>query len=119
MKKALLGVCAAMCLLLSSCAFSNNLTSNANELQTQVVLQKKNYKVIGTVSGESSQMYIIGIGGNLSVRESAMNKMFENANLTGSQAIINANVRTSVQTFLGLYTKKRAVATGTIIEFTD
>ena len=40
-----------------------------------------------------------------------------NAQLTGSQAIVNASISTHVQTVLGIYTKVTAYATGTVVEF--
>lgn len=48
-----------------------------------------------------------------------MAEMYKNANLKGSQAIINTNVCLKSSTYLGLYTTVKAIATGTIIEFCD
>ena len=87
--------------------------------QTQVVLNQANYEVVGTATGECTQVYIIGIGGmsKKSMSESAMSEMYQNANLVGSRAIINANVQYKYSTILGVYTKITAIANGTIIEF--
>ena len=118
MKKFLFLLVAVMGMMLSSCGFHKEATSNFNQLQTQVVLDKANYDIVGTASGECSQVYILGIGGlsKKSVSESAMSDMYKNANLSGSRAIINSNVQYKTSTILGVYTKVTAIAYGTIIE---
>ena len=110
---------AAMGLLVSSCGVHQEATSNYNQLQTQVVLDKANYDVVGTASGECTQVYIFGIGGlsKKAMSESAMGEMYKNANLSGSRAVINANVQYKASTILGVYSKVTAIANGTIIEF--
>ena len=119
MKKALLMLVAAMGLLMSSCGIHQDATSNYNQLQTQVVLNQANFEVVGTAKGECTQVYIFGIGGmsKKSMSESATSEMHKNANLRGSQAIINSNVNFKYTTVLGVYIKVTATATGTIIEF--
>lgn len=47
-----------------------------------------------------------------------MSEMYRNANLTGSQAIINVNVSYKNK-FILIYNGAKAIATGTVIEFTD
>jgi hypothetical protein len=42
--------------------------------------------------------------------------MYKNANLTGTQQIINITTTTSIEQWV-VYTKKRAIARGYIIEF--
>ena len=110
---------AAMGLLMSSCGIHQDATSNYNQLQTQVVLNQANFEVVGTAKGECTQVYIFGIGGmsKNSMRESATSEMHKNANLRGSQAIINSNVNFKYTTILGVYTTVTATANGTIIEF--
>ena len=119
MKKFLFVLVATMGLLVSSCGVHQEATSNFNQLQTQVVLDKANYDVVGTASGECTQVYFLGIGGlsKKSMSESAMSEMYKNANIKGSQAIINANVQYKASTVLGIYSKVTAIANGTIIEF--
>ena len=110
-----------VCILLSSCGISREATSNSNLLQTQVVLEKKNYKVIGTVTGTSKQNYLFGIGGmsKKSMTESAVSDMMKKADLMGgSRAIINVNVQYKSKLIL-VYNQVTAIATGTIIEFTE
>lgn len=45
--------------------------------------------------------------------------MYQNAQLTGSQTIINITSVVSSKTILGIYTKKTAIVSGTIIEFIE
>lgn len=121
MKKLVLMFVTVVCLLLTSCGLSKEATHNYNELQTQVVLQKKNYKVIGTVTGTSTQNYWFGIGGmsKKSMAESAVSDMMSKADLRGgSRAIINVNVAYKSKLIL-IYNQMKAIATGTIIEFTE
>lgn len=120
MKKFLVICTACSALLLTSCGISRQSTSNVNQVQTEVVLAKKNYKVIGTVMGECSQNYIFGIGGlsKQSMENSAVAEMYRNANLTGSQAIINTNVSYKNKMIL-VYSQAKCIASGTIIEFTE
>ncbi len=120
MKKLVLASAVAVSLHASSCAVSNEATSNANQLQTQVVLNQKNYKVVKSVNGESKQCYVFGIGGLgvKSMKESAMSEMLKKADLKGSQAIINANVQFKTTNYV-FWAKKKAIANGTVIEFTE
>lgn len=119
MKKFLFMLVAAMGILVSSCNVHQEAASNYNQLQTQVVLNQANYDVVGSATGECTQVYIIGIGGmsKKSMSESAMSEMYKNAKLNGSQAVINASVSYKATTILGIYTKITAVASGTVIEF--
>ena len=120
MKKSLIASLAALAFLCTGCAFSREAASNSNLVQTEVVLAKKNFRVIGNVSGESAQNYWLGFGGmsKKSLGQSAMSSMYENADLKGSQAIINVNV-TYKNRFILIYNQAKAIATGTVIEFTD
>ena len=89
--------------MLSSCSVSQEATSNQNQIQTSIVLNQKNYKVVETVTGESKQNYVLGIGGlsRKSLRESAMSDMLKKANLKGeARAIINTNVQYKNQFYL-------------------
>lgn len=110
----------AMGMLLSSCGIHMPNVSNLNENQTQVVLAQRNYKIVKQVSGSSKQFYVLGIGGlsKKSLRESAISDMVKNAELTGSQAIINTNVQFKNAFYL-VAANCKAEATGVVIEFTD
>lgn len=120
MKKLLLGGVLCLVFIFTSCGISRQATSNVNSVQTEVVLSKKNFKIVKTVTGESSQNYFFGIGGLSwkSMEESAMADMYRNAHLTGSQAIINVNVSYKNKVIL-IYTQATCIASGTVIEFID
>ncbi|MBD5202998.1 MAG: hypothetical protein HDS56_08155 [Barnesiella sp.] len=120
MKKFLITATACLALLCTSCGVSRQATDNKNLTQTEVVLAKKNYKIVKMVEGESKQNYWFGIGGlsKKSLGESAMSEMYKNANLTGSQAIINVNVSYKNKYIL-IHNQAKAIATGTVIEFVD
>lgn len=120
MKKILLSSVVGLLILCSSCGISRQATSNQNVAQTEVVLAKKNYKVIGTVTGESNQNYWFGIGGlsKKSLGDAAIAEMYRNANLTGSQAIINTTVSYNNK-FILFYSGAKCKAQGTIIEFVE
>lgn len=119
MKKFAVAGMACLALVCTGCGLSREATNNRNVAQTQVVLAQNNYKVIGTVTGESAQNYWFGIGGmsKKSLGESAMSSMYKNANLKGSQAIINVNVSYKNK-FILIHNQSKAIATGTVIEFT-
>lgn len=106
---------------LSSCGSSREAASNYNLNQTSVVLEKNNFKVLGTVQGESKQTYVFGIGG-LSARslgQSAMSEMLKKGDTEGkARAIINVTVQYKTQSYF-FWWKKKAIATGTVIEFID
>lgn len=121
MKKILFMMAIALGLLVSSCGITQQATQNVNEVQTQVVLSEANYKVVGTATAELTQNYVFCFGGisKKALGQSAMSAMMKNADLQGgARAIINANVEYDVISYLGIYTKVTATATGTIIEFT-
>lgn len=86
---------------------------------TEVQLNQANYRIVGTAQGYSRQVYVFGIGGlsQKSLKENAIMDMYENANLQGSQAIVNITTALTVSGVLPFYESKRASARGTIIEF--
>lgn len=89
---------------------------------TEVRLLENNFKVVGLAKGEWSANYVLGIGGfsQKSLMNSAISDMYEKANLTGSQTIINVTTAVSVKQIVwGIYLQRTAVVTGTIIEFTE
>ena len=93
---------------------------NFNVTQTQVVLDKANFNVIGTVDGVATATYILGIGGlsEESLKGNAIADMYKRANLKGSQTIINVNFKRSVAHVL-IVQKIDYTASGVIIEFVD
>ena len=120
MKKLLsrIAMVAAAVLLLAGCGISQNLTSNANLNQTNVVLSQKNFHVVKTVEAETSATYVFGIGGmsKKALYNNAVAELTKKANLTGSQALVNVTVRNSGKVVL-LFGKVTYRAEATVIEF--
>ena len=104
--------------LVSGCGASAGLTFNQNQMQTNVVLSQNNFTVVKTVTGEASSSYVFGIGGRkqAEAKASAMNQMIQNAELTGSQAIVNTSISIHEQTVLGIWFKVTAYAVGTVVD---
>ena len=110
----------AAVLLLASCGISQNLTTNANLNQTNVVLSQKNFHVVKNVEAETSATYVFGIGGlsQKALYNNAVAELTKKANLTGSQALINVTVKTSGKVIL-FFGKVIYRAEGTVIEFDE
>lgn len=108
-------------LLFTGCGISQNLTSNTNVNQTNVVLSKKNFHVVKTVSAEVEATYVLGIGGlsKKALRNNAVAELTKKANLTGSQALVNVTVKQSASMFYVFYQKMTCYAEGTVIEFDE
>ena len=108
-----------MSLMLSGCGFNTTSYSNIDAVNTVVDLSNADYEIIETVTGESKQTYVFGIGGlsKKSLTENAKADMYKNANLTANEAIIYPSVTTSVASYLGIVTNIRAVASGYKIRF--
>lgn len=110
----------AAVLILASCGMSQNLTTNVNLNQTNVVLSEKNFHVVKTVKAEVSSKYFLGIGGlsKKALRDNAVAELTQKANLTGSQALINVTVKKSARQVL-VFGKTTVYAEGTVIEFDE
>ncbi len=107
--------------MMTSCGISAHLTSNRNVTQTNVELAQKNYRVVGTVTGEAKAAYVFGIGGlsRRAIQGNAQAQMMKNANLSGSQAIINTTTEEKRRGLLPFYMKRVITSHGQIIEFTE
>lgn len=105
-------------LLLASCGVSQNMTSNTNLQQTNVVLSQNNYHVVKSVEAEVSSTYVFGIGGlsKRALHSNAVAELTKKANLTGSQALINVTVKSSGK-LIFFFGKTTFSAQGTVIEF--
>ena len=105
----------------TGCGFNVYPASNQNVSKTEVVLQNKNFRVLGEASGTASATYIIGIGGlsQKAIRDNAVADMYKKARLAGAQTIVNINVHQHVGGVPPFYCKVQYVATGQIIEFTE
>lgn len=111
-------LCCLVAVVFASCAGLNTTPYDHNLQETKVILKEANYKIVGQVEGEWSATYVFGIGGlsKKALTNNAISEMYKNANLTGSQQIINVTTTTSIEQWV-VYTKRRAIARGYIIEF--
>ena len=111
---------ATSAILLTNCAGVSQ-SAFESSVRSQVTLDQNNFVVVKRVEGEHSTKRIIGIGGlsDTYLKESAVANMYKNANLTGSQAIIDIHVIKSYTFILGpIFTEENYKAVGTLIEFT-
>ena len=104
---------------MTSCAVSEHLTSNRNVMQTNVELSKNNFQVIGTAQGSATVIRVFGIGGLSlkAIRANAYAEMVKNANLSGSQALINVNTEVKQRGVAPFYWKTVITTCGQVIEF--
>lgn len=121
MKKFSLFVIGAMFAFLTSCGVNTTLMNNHTSTNTTVELSKKNFKIVKTVSGQDECTYVFMIGGfsSESIHGNAVAKMYQAANLTGSQAIINIVSEEHHTMVLPFFVKRTITVTGQVIEFTD
>lgn len=109
-------------LFLSGCGINSGLVNqySVNGANSNVILQKKNFKVIETVSGESSDSYLFFIGGHKqNLVAKAKQNMIENAKLYGtSKAIINVTIEEH-DVFKFVYIERILTVHGTVIEFLE
>jgi hypothetical protein len=91
MKKHILFMTFITLLLLTSCASFNPNVSSVNQNQTQVNLSSNNFKVVKRIQGSARATYILGIGGlnKKGLVAAAKKEMYDEAQLSGSQCIIN------------------------------
>ena len=118
MERAAMAVAAA--LLLVGCGISQNLTSNANLNQTNVVLSQKNFHVVKNVEATASATYVFGIGGlsKKALYNNAVAELTKKADLKGSQALVNVTVKNSGKVIL-FFGKVTYHAEATVIEFDE
>ena len=109
-------------LFLSGCGINSGLVNqySVNGANSNVVLQKKNFKVLETVSGESSDSYLFFIGGHKqNLVAKAKQNMIDNARLYGtSKAIINVTIEEHA-VFKFVYIERIITVHGTVIEFLE
>lgn len=89
-------------LFMTSCASHYGIPKNHNQNTTEVVLTKKNFKVVEIVKGEAEAKYVLGFGGlakNGLVAEAKAN-MLKSASVEGSsRAVINEVVEVKTSPF--------------------
>lgn len=108
-----------MAATVSSCGTMLQNSSNSNTTLTNVELTHANYRVVKNVEGFASASYVFGIGGlsRKSVRDNAIADMMRKANMTGSQTIVNVQLKNHFASVLGLYIRISYSATAQVIEF--
>lgn len=112
----------SLLLFISSCGVHQAVTANHTANNTEVQLSKKNYVIVGKVTGSSNAQYVLGFGGiaNKSLLSKARADMYEKAKLEGtSKAIINETIETHVTMIQPLYMQKTLTVSGYIVEFKD
>ena len=122
MKKFLFSLIALMgVLMFGGCSTHFYPTFNSNLSKTDVVLTQKNFTVVGQAEGTASTTLVLGIGGlsKKALNGNAVAAMYENAKLTGSQTIVNVNIKSSSAGCAPFFVHTTYTATGTIIEFTE
>ncbi len=105
--------------LFSSCAMHNQMQSHI-AIEPNVILSQNNFHVVKHVSAQASCTYVFGIGGysQKALKENAVADMIRNAELTGSQAVINVVSKRSVRSILfPLYQEVIIQVQGTVIEY--
>jgi hypothetical protein len=105
---------------LNSCGVSNAFVFNVNQNSTQVSLSQANYKVVGKATGDSKVSYVLIFGGarKKQLYANAYAKMAENANLSGSQALINVVTEEHIGGVPPFHYTRTITVSATVIEFT-
>lgn len=111
----------AIVFAVSSCgvALSGVNSSRNTGSLTRYTLDKKNFRVLGSAYGQSGAVYVFGIGGMKDATNLAVANMYKDANLSGSQAIVDVYVEKKVSAVLFFWVKVVYEARGTIIEFVE
>jgi hypothetical protein len=107
--------------LFSSCTVHFGLTSNSNIHSTEVVLSKKNFKVVDSVQGTSQAVYVFGIGGiskNAMIAEARANMLSKVDFIGTSKAVINETVEVKY-TLFPFFREYLVTVSAHIIEFTE
>lgn len=120
MKRVIYLVAIIVCALtFNGCAISSNLAQNQNVIQTNVVLKEANYHVVKHVDSCITSTYVLGMGGMSwsSLGYTATEALVREADLTGSQALVNVSVKYNVENVLFIWMRVSAIAYGTVIEF--
>lgn len=107
-------------ILITSCGIHSAMVGNINNSNTNVELSKKNFKIIGRVSGSSTATYVFGIGGlsNKNLIERAKAEMLGQLS-GGSRAIINVTTESHYTLIVPFFYRKTITVSAHLIEFTE
>lgn len=105
--------------LLVGCGQSFYPTQNHNLVTTNVNISEANFRVVGLVEGQAKASYVLGIGGlsGKALRSNAYADMVRNANLKGSQMIVNATIHQMHYGLPPFRWTQTVKYQGTVIEF--
>lgn len=119
MKKFLIPIVAIALVSMTGCAHTSHLSSNGNSNITNVELTQQNFSVVKTVQKQANQTYIIGIGGlsAKAIKANSYSDLLKEANLEGSQALINVQTEVKSRMITPLYVKKTITTTAQVVEF--
>ena len=105
-----------MGLFLSGCSITGG--NIGHGINTEVQLNQANFEVVKTVTGSASARYILGLNfSRQDLHGRARRNMVNNANLQGSQALIN--VTTDIRrSWLIIFTRETVFVSAEVVEFT-
>ena len=108
-------------ILFVGCGHSFYPTDNHNFVTINVNLSDDNFRVVGIAEGKASATYVLGIGGlsKRALRSNAYTEMIKNANLVGSQMVVNATIEQKIRGFFPFVVVTAVKYQGVVIEFND
>lgn len=107
--------------LFASCGMNSNLVNHFTTYGngTMVELKEANYRVVGQVTGQASDIYVLSFGGfKANLVEQAKQDMLKKAEMDGkARAVVNVGMERHLGNYL-LARKLTVTMTGTVVEFT-
>lgn len=106
--------------MLNSCGVNRSLVVNLNQNTTQVHLSEKNFEIVREATGSSEVSYVLIFGGMNKKRlyQDAYVKLIRDANLEGSQALVNVNSEEQWSGVPPFYYTRTITLHAQVIEFT-
>ncbi len=119
MKRVLLVSLLLSAILFSGCTGLHLMTNTPVANAPTVELKQNNFHVVKHVSASESCRYIVGIGGysKRALTRNATAEMMQDADLEGSQMVVNITTRESVRMFTPFYIVRTVTVHGTVVEF--
>lgn len=119
MKKIFIPFLTIAIVAMTGCASTAHLASNSSVNMTNVQLSQSNFEVVKTVKKQASQTYIFGIGGlsRQALQANSYADMLKEANLQGSQALVNVQTEVKSRIIAPFYVKKTITTIGQVVEF--
>lgn len=103
---------------LSGCSINRNISQPITN-PVGVSVNQNNFHFVKSVTATESATYVFGIGGlsRRAVRQNAIAKMTEEANLTNSQVLVNITTRQSYKMITPIFVKIEVTAVGQVMQF--